>query len=176
MLLSFISIKYLMVQNYFVFLLLLGVIFKIEIARVAFFLKVGMPPFHLWFFMVSLGLTGPMFLIFRTVHKMVPLLTMVKLVSMPIILLVVGISSILLFQVVVLYYALFCSSLVHSGWMLFSLMVRTMFFVAYFVLYVGFLLSMLFGIKFIQYSNVSQFRLIRVVWLGISGIPPFTFF
>lgn len=60
--------------------------------------------------------------------------------------------------------------------MLFSLMVRTMFFVVYFVLYVGFLRSMLFGIKFLQYLNISQFSLVRIVWLGMSGIPPFTFF
>lgn len=115
MLVSYISIKYLMVQNYFVFLLLLGVMFKVEAVGMAFFLKMGLPPFHLWFFIVSLGLTGPMFLFFRTFHKMVPLLMIVKLISVPMVLLLVGVSSVLLFQVVVLYYALFCSSLVHSG-------------------------------------------------------------
>lgn len=60
--------------------------------------------------------------------------------------------------------------------MLLSLIIRTVFFVAYFVLYVGFLISMLLGMKFLRYSNISQFRLIRIVWLGISGVPPFTFF
>lgn len=173
---SYVSIKYLMVQNYFVFLLLLGIIFKVEAVRLAFFLKIGLPPFHLWFFVISLGLTGPIFLMFRTFHKMVPLLTIVKLVSLPMALLVVGVSSVLLFQVAMLYYALFCSSLIHSGWILLSLMIRTMFFIAYFILYVGFLRSMLFGMKFLRYSNVSQFRLVRLVWLGVSGFPPFTFF
>lgn len=115
MLVSYIAIKYLMVQSYFVFLLLLGIMFKVEVLGAAFFLKMGLPPFHLWFFVVSLGLTGPMFFMFRTIHKIVPLLAMVKLVSVPVVLLLVGISSVLLFQVVMLYYALFCSSLMHRG-------------------------------------------------------------
>lgn len=176
MLVPYVAIKYLIVQSYFVFLLLLGIMFKVEMVGIAFFLKIGLPPFHLWFFVVSLSLTGPMFLIFRTIHKIVPLLTMVKLIRVPVVLLLVGVASVLLFQAVMLYYALFCSSLMHSGWMLFSLMVRTMFFMVYFVLYVGFLTSILFGIKLLRYSNVSQFSLIRIVWLGMSGIPPFTFF
>lgn len=174
------ALKYLLVQSYFVFLLIILVLALPGAVWFCFLLKSGLPPLHAWFFYISFNLTVLMFLVFSTFHKILPLAFLSKSLmgQTPIVALLYIMASILLFQVSIFYYVIFCSSLVHRRWILFSFFNRTYFFLMYVGLYIIFMVSLLarLGLFNFLFLTVSQSSYSSIVWLVISGMPPFSFF
>lgn len=176
---TIVSLKYLIIQNYFVSLGLLLLLTFPGSLWIPFLIKLGLPPLHLWFFFISISVNVRIFLFFRTIHKLLPILCISKLLMRFMTLIVIyGISSLLLFQVRMFHYVMFCSSLVHTCWILFSASFRAILLLTYFTIYSLLLFRLLGTLKVNRNEllTISQTRHTRIVWLGLSGIPPLVFF
>ena len=177
---SFLALKYLLVQSYFVFFMIMVLLVVPSACGMVFILKMGLPPIHLWFFILSLGMTGWVFLFFSTFHKLVSMVFMSKVLApfSVVLMILYGVSSVLLFQLALFYYIVFCSSLVHRGWMLFSICVSFYLFFVYFLVYMRVLCCLLIRLDAFKLVTVgvSQSSFTSFVWLVLSGIPPLSFF
>jgi hypothetical protein len=130
--------------------------------------------------MVCVSLSSGMFVLFRTLHKLVPSVFFAKLLG-PItrgLIILFIIATLMLFQLGVFYYVFFCSSIVHRSWMLLSFNVRVCLFLVYFLVYSLLLVSVLAEIDAtkVLVLGLRQSSLVRLGWLMFSGIPPLSIF
>lgn len=174
-------IKYLIVQRIFFFMGLVGILWRDTLLIRAIILKMGLPPFHIWFYKISFLIDKRAFLFFTTIHKIIPLFFLLKVRAfylLGISIRVLLISIILIVEVGGLFYVVILSSIVHSSWMLIlcCFRVRTLF--LYWLVYL-FLISMLFRRLFltrIVLSDEAQSSISSLIWLVICGLPPFAVF
>jgi NADH:ubiquinone oxidoreductase subunit 2 (subunit N) len=145
-----------------------------------FVLKVGLPPMHIWFIKLSFFMEKWVFLVFSTLHKLLPLFLLGRLLLLGsylsgILLLVAGR---LIFQVFELFFILITSSIVHRRWTLLRIQYRLKLSLTYWVLYslvfFTFLSTLHFSILFKR--GVEQSSSTSVMWLVLSGLPPFIMF
>jgi len=175
-----ISIKYLIIQAYFIFGAILGSFWRAFLIVFRLILKVGMPPMHLWFIKVSFWINKFIFIFFRTFHKLFPLILIrlfMCLKLFPLILLFL-VSGILLFQVVDFFYVILSSSLIHKNWIVLSIQYSQKLGFLYWVIYCRVFLFLLrrFVFKHINNSSNEQSRFSGLSWIVLAGIPPFSLF
>lgn len=176
----FLAIKYLIMQAYFMVLGLVGLLWTPLILILGFLLKVGLPPIHVWFIKLSFFIKKWVFLIFSTLHKLLPLFLLGRLAFLgsyflTALLLVAGR---LIFQVLELFFILITSSIVHRRWTLLRIQYRLKLSLTYWILYSLVFFMFLSTIHFfILYKRgVEQSSSTSVIWLILSGLPPFIMF
>jgi len=175
-----ISLKYLIIQGYFIFLGLIGLLWYTPALVFRLLLKVGLPPFHLWFFSISFYLYKNIFTFFITIHKLIPLF-LIRKVSTFIVYFIGAIlvsSGVLLFQVSDFLYTFISSSLLHTGWIILAILLSNKVGLIYWLLYSLLIIIMISILVFktIALLSLEQSSLISLSWLILSGVPPFTIF
>jgi len=175
-----ISLKYLLIQGYFIFLGLIGLLWFPLTLTLRLLLKVGLPPFHLWFFSISFYLHKNIFRFFITIHKLIPLFFLSKIATplLYLIRLILISSGILIFQVRDFFYTFISSSLLHTGWIIIAILLSSKTGALYWMLYsrLVIIIIAIFTFKVINLLGIEQSRLTSFSWLILSGIPPFTIF
>jgi len=136
------------------------------------FLKIGIPPIHLWLITI-LNRIRPLTLLFIfTIHKLLPLLFLRKLIIRPVIVVMLVITRVTLFLQSSLLIIYFMSSIVHTFWIRLSLITNNLLFIFYWAGYsllrAGFVVS-IFSKRNPQY-NSNSLTSVRLLILG--GIPP----
>lgn len=177
---TFISIKYLIIQAYFMILGLVGLLWVPIFLFFGLLLKVGLPPIHIWFIKLSFFIKKWVFLLFSTIHKLLPLLFIGSLLLRSSIFLVVllVVAGRLIFQVFELFLILLTSSIVHRSWTLLSIQFNLKLSLRYWVLYSFVFFLFLSTIHFLALfkSGIEQSSSTSVMWLVLSGLPPFVIF
>jgi len=177
---SLISIKYLIMQAYFIILRLIGLLWLPALLMVGFFLKIGLPPVHIWFMKLTFLLKKWVFFILSTMHKLFPLLLLGALLIgrrylLWILLLTAGR---MIFQLFDFFFIILMSSIIHSGWTLlavqFSWKIGLTYWIFYSLVFLTFLMTVHFILLFKR--NVEQSSSTAITWLVLSGLPPFVMF
>jgi len=177
---TFISMKYLIIQAYFMILSLMGLLWFPVLLILRFFLKIGLPPIHIWFIKLTFFIKKWIFLVFSTVHKLFPLILLGSLFIRRSyflwVLLLIG--GRLIFQVFDFFFILLAYSIIHRSWTLlaiqFNLKLRLTYWVLYSLVFSVFLSTVHFFLLFKR--SVEQSRSTAIVWLILSGLPPFVIF
>jgi len=97
---------------------LVGILWRDTLLIRAIILKMGLPPFHIWFYKISFLIDKRAFLFFTTIHKIIPLFFLLKVRAfylLGISIRVLLISIILIVEVGGLFYVVILSSIVHSS-------------------------------------------------------------
>jgi hypothetical protein len=176
----YISIKYLIIQAYFMILGLVGLLWYPLLLTLSFFLKIGLPPIHIWFMKLSFFMKKWIFLIFSTLHKLLPLfllgIFLIRRIYLVWVLLLAAGS--LIFQVFEFFLVLLTSSIVHSSWTLLAFQFDLKLRLRYWILYSLIFLVFLSTIHFFTLARIGieQSSSTIVIWLILSGLPPFTMF
>jgi len=177
---TYMSIKYLIIQTYFIILGLIGLLWFPLLLMLGFILKIGLPPIHIWFMKLAFLMEKWVFLIFSTIHKLFPLLLLGSLFSRRsyffwILLLIAGR---LIFQVFEFFFILLASSVIHRSWTLlgiqFNLKLRLTYWILYSLVFFVFLRTIHFSILFKR--GIEQSSSTAIAWLILSGLPPFVIF
>jgi len=176
------TLNYLIVQSYF---LVMGLcrVFLMPFVLIAFFLiKLGIPPFHLWFIRVARSLNKNVFVFIITIHKLVPVLflrkVLIRYISFVVLssrLIIVGLS---LIRRRTIFFTIIFSSIVHTIWISFRIVIRKNLVILYWFSYRSLLFILLSILGFIKMdqSYLTQGTFTSKCWLLISGIPPFIIF
>lgn len=175
--------KYLFLQRYFFVIAFIRALAKREIIVWAFFLKMGLPPFHTWFFALCSSMKRYTFVFFSTVHKIVPLalistISLLFSLTIGIVTIVFLLGAVLIIQSHSFWSILIRSSYIHSCWMFFSMKINSKLFFFYWLLYRSIVLAIIlrtFSRKVI-FIEINQNSLSLFLWLVLSGLPPFLFF
>lgn len=177
---SLLAIKYLIIQAYFIVLRLLGLLWAPLLLVLGLILKVGLPPIHIWFIKLSFFMKKWIFLIFSTLHKLLPLFLLGRLFLLGSYLLgaLLLVAGRLIFQVFELFLILVTSSIVHRRWTLLRIQYRLKLSLTYWVLYSLVFFTFLSTIHFSMLfkRGVEQSTSTSVIWLVLSGLPPFVIF
>lgn len=176
------TLNYLIIQRNFFIIRLCRVLFIPFLLIISFLLKLGIPPFHIWFIRVSGYFNKKIFSFMITVHKLIPILILRKVmfrylcfVVLSLRLIIVGVS---LISSRTLFFTLLFSSIVHTTWIVFSMVLRKSFVLFYWIIYnlLFILLITLMTSIYVSQSFLYQRLILSKCWLLISGIPPFIIF
>jgi len=177
---TFLAIKYLIMQAYFIVLSLIGLLWIPLLLVLGLLLKVGLPPIHVWFIKLSFFMKKWVFLIFSTLHKLLPLFLLGRLFLLGSYLLgaLLIVAGRLIFQVFELFFILITSSIVHRRWTLLRIQYRLKLSLTYWVIYSLVFFTFLSTIHFILLfkGGVEQSSSTGTIWLILSGLPPFIIF
>jgi len=158
----------------------MGVLWSPILIILGLLLKIGLPPVHIWFIKISFLLKKWIFLIFSTIHKLLPLLILGSLLTTInyLVWAVLLAAGTLIFQVFELFFVLLASSIIHSRWALlaiqFNIKLRLAYWILYSLVFIIFLTTVYFFILFKR--GIEQSSSTIVVWLILSGLPPFIIF
>lgn len=176
------SFIYLVIQTFFVFVAILSIIIFPFLVFWGLILKIGLPPFHGWMLTFTFIIDAIVFALLMLLHKFMPIVVFGKILSNNIqfffVTLLILSRALLIVQFAIFFEVIFFSSIIHRGWMLLGLKVRVSFFVFYWLLYRLFLIRFFVMTKFkeILIFNLNQRGLMLLLWLIISGLPPFIIF
>jgi len=175
------SFGYLVVQSYFLLLGLLGLHWRRLVLILSVLLKIGIPPIHRWLLKIRAALNISIFLFLITLHKLLPVLFLSKLMLMRklwAILVILVFTRVMVANSSRVMPTLIFSSFVHRAWMAISGILRIGFLLFYWRLYRilrGLLLSSL-TLKRAGELFLGQSRVSSITWLVLSGLPPFLVF
>jgi len=179
---SVFTLRYLIVQRYFLIFRLLGVTCVCSILVFTFLMKLGLPPFHMWFLRMSFLLEKRTFVFIITLHKLFPIfffgVIMFRVMSFRFVFISLFFVGLELMGRSSLYFTLVFSSMAHRVWMVSRILLSKRFVIFYWILYRRLLLvfvRFLWGLKITHAFFVERF-FISMCWLLISGIPPFMVF
>jgi len=176
------TLNYLIIQSYFLIIRLSRVLFLPSILIISFLLKLGLPPFHIWFLRVSRTLNKLSFSFIITIHKLIPIIflrkVLFRVLSFILVSLRLVITGLALVRRRTLFFTLLFSSIVHSVWILLGVLIRKSFLIFYWVIYRILFITL---IRLLSFMKLEQSYLIQRIftskcWLLISGIPPFMLF
>lgn len=174
------AIKYLIIQAYFMILSLVGLLWIPLLLVLGLLLKVGLPPIHIWFIKLSFFIKKWVFLIFSTLHKLLPLFLLGRLFLLGSYFLraLLLVAGRLIFQVFELFLVLITSSIVHRRWTLLRIQYRLKLSLTYWILYSLVFFTFLSTIHFFLLfkRGVEQSSSTGTIWLILSGLPPFIIF
>jgi len=176
------TLNYLIIQSYFLIISLSRVIFLPSLIIIRFLLKLGLPPFHLWFIRISRTVDKLTFSFIITIHKLIPIIFLRKILfrvfSFILVSLSLIISGLALIRRRTLFFTLLFSSIVHSIWIILRITIRKSFLMFYWFTYSLLFITLLRLITFIrlEQSYLIQSIFTSKCWLIISGIPPFILF
>lgn len=179
---NFSIFKYLIVQSIFLILRILGIFINPRLLILGFLVKIGLPPFHLWFINLTYLLEKWRFIFITTLHKILPLIILIKIVLLgsSIILrgLIIILRGVIILQMGSFFHVVIVSSIIHSGWIMTSYLTRIEIAIFYWRVY-SFTLLVFLGrviFFFIKFLDFRQTLFLSILWLILSGIPPFTIF
>lgn len=165
--------------------------FHTFITRLALFIKLSIPPFHLWLPLLSKFINWNIIIIILSLIKITPfyILSLIKLNSIIIYLILILCSIIppyiiittTNFKVIISY-----SSINHSAWIIFLIYFKNIIWFNYLILYILislclFLIINIFKLYinniYILNNKINNFNLFILLFIfNIAGIPPFSFF
>jgi len=178
----YLCLKYLFIQRYFVIIVLFSILWVPSTLFLGLLLKIGLPPFQNWLIHFRSLLPARRFLFLRTIHKLIPLVLLGKRLlyygGLPLISILLITSRILIFQRSLFFFVLVFSSIVHRSWMIIGFLVNKSFAVWYWTVYSLLIVLLFLTSLFLKtvMLNFSQGIMTILIWLVISGIPPFTMF
>jgi len=179
---AFISLNYLIVQRYFLILGLCRMLYSPILLILRIFLKLGLPPFHMWFIRIARVLKKEVFIFIMTLHKILPIVFLRKfLMSYQRIVLISSVFlliGLMLLSRRILFNTVVFSSIVHRIWIALSITLSKGFILFYWMFYSSLLslLVILFTLPLLKQSYLTQRLLSGKSWLLIYGIPPFIIF
>jgi len=179
---NFFSLNYLVIQRYFLILRLVRILVFYPILVVRILIKLGLPPFHLWFVRLSRVLSKRGFAFIITLHKLLPIFLLAKI-------LLTYISFLVFLRRIIivgtslsirrtLFFTLTFSSIIHRAWIVLRVLIRKGFLLFYWFSYRGLLIILIrvLSLTKLNQAAIIQRRLTRKIWLLMSGIPPFIIF
>jgi len=176
------SLNYLIIQRYFFLLSIFSILYAPALLTLSFIMKLGLPPFHLWFVRIARVIQKYIFLFMITLHKLLPIIFLGKTFSNLIRTFFFSSTLFLTGFILVtrrtIFYTLVLSSIVHGVWIILSVLLRKGIVLFYWAFYRILLTTLvrLFLPPLVKQSNLSQNILSSKCWLLISGIPPFIIF
>jgi len=176
------TLNYLLVQRYFLILRIARILFLPSLLIIVFLLKLGIPPFHIWFIKIARVLNKNRFSFIITLHKLIPILFLSKVIFRIISFIIIWLRLIVVGLALIsrrtLFFTLIYSSIVHSIWIILSIILSKGFVLFYWVIYRSLLVILVSLINFIKIENsyLTQRVFLSKCWLLISGIPPFLLF
>jgi len=179
---SWIALPYLIIQRFFIFVIFIGVGLSPILIVWTLLFKIGVPPFHAWILMLIYYREVVMFLFINLIHKVLPIILLSKIVYTNMLVfwisLRVTIRIRIIMQLRTLFQVVLFSSIIHSMWIILSAMVSFIFFLFYWLFYMLGSIFLLVGrsIKFTRLLTINQTSVILLIWLLISGVPPFIIF
>jgi len=182
------------------FLIIISIIFNYILIRnfslinliiiIGLLIKLGLPPFHFWFPIISIYIDWNIILILFSIQKIIPfiIISLINLHSfyfIIIITLTIIIPPIIIFKIINLKKLIAYSSINQIGWMLFIIIVSSKIWLIYLSIYFSSIIIFIFIISY--YSSSSNFNswikltpltkiIIISIIINISGLPPFSFF
>lgn len=175
-------LKYLFLQGVFFVFVIIRIIWIKSFLLIRLSLKIGIPPFHLWVIRLILEMELISFIIMLTLHKFLPTLLLTKVIKEFVLLFIVRVIlitlSILIGNLRNMLIVLVLSSMLHTLWIRFGGIMRLGIVCAYWLGYRTLLILILKSINmdYILYVSMNQRILSSLMWLFLSGIPPFTIF
>jgi len=176
------TLNYLLVQRYFLILRIARILFLPSLLIIVFLLKLGIPPFHIWFIKIARVLNKNRFSFIITLHKLIPILFLSKVIFRIISFIIIWLRLIVVGLALIsrrtLFFTLIYSSIVHSIWIILSIILSKGFVLFYWVIYRSLLVILISLINFIKIENsyLTQRVFLSKCWLLMSGIPPFLLF
>jgi len=176
------TLNYLLVQRYFLILRIARILFLPSLLIIVFLLKLGIPPFHIWFIKIARVLNKNRFSFIITLHKLIPILFLSKVIFRIISFIIIWLRLIVVGLALIsrrtLFFTLIYSSIIHSIWIILSIILSKGFVLFYWVIYRSLLVILVSLINFIKIENsyLTQRVFLSKCWLLISGIPPFLLF
>lgn len=176
------TLNYLLVQRYFLILRIARILFLPSLLIIVFLLKLGIPPFHIWFIKIARVLNKNRFSFIITLHKLIPILFLSKVIFRIISFIIIWLRLIVVGLALIsrrtLFFTLIYSSIVHSIWIILSMILSKGFVLFYWVIYRSLLVILISLINFIKIENsyLTQRVFLSKCWLLMSGIPPFLLF
>lgn len=175
------SIKYLIIQRYFLIIRIIGLLFNNGLLVISLLLKLGFPPFHLWIVFLLKKLNFLFFSFFMTIHKLRAIRILSKLIReflthtlmCVLTMTVIYIIRTKSFQLIIIF-----SSILHRGWMVILSSLKFFLFLIYWTTY---RIIIILWLKLHQRKSLKvlirkQRKLSRFRWLLLSGFPPFSIF
>uniref|UniRef100_A0AAU6QE85 NADH-ubiquinone oxidoreductase chain 2 n=1 Tax=Laelaps sp. TaxID=3081785 RepID=A0AAU6QE85_9ACAR len=144
-------------------------------------LKMGVFPFMFWLLDVVEGMSMSILIFFFSLQKIIPLyvISMVSFYYLDYIIILTTLFSLfmMLNQFSIRKFLMF-SSMVHSGWMMMSLMLGFKVWLLYLIIYLFILLGLLNLSKLdsffqIKFTDLNEKLIIMMMFLNLSGLPPF---
>jgi len=176
------TLNYLLVQRYFLILGIARILFLPSLLIIVFLLKLGIPPFHIWFIKIARVLNKNRFSFIITLHKLIPILFLSKVIFRIISFIIIWLRLIVVGLALIsrrtLFFTLIYSSIIHSIWIILSIILSKGFVLFYWVIYRSLLVILISLINFIKIENsyLTQRVFLSKCWLLMSGIPPFLLF
>ena len=176
------TLSYLIIQSYFLLLSLIRMLSVPVLLATRLCLKLGIPPFHMWFLRLARRLKNVPFIFLMTIHKLTPILLLSKIVFSSIafvfLRVVLLIIMLCLLTSITLFFTLVFSSMLNSLWISLRILVRKSFLFIYWAIYRTLLIFLVFLLSFkkLDQSSFIQRFFSSSCWLLISGIPPFIIF
>lgn len=169
---------YLIVQTYFLFIGIIGILLYSPLLLLRILLKMGVPPLHMWLLSISITIKKYELLFILTLHKLLPIIFLSKLALSTKLILVLLILSgfIVVNRRVVLMVILFSSS-INTVLILFIALYSVRIILLYWILYCSISLRLFYSINRITFILIlAESRSTQSAWLVLSGIPPFSLF
>lgn len=175
-------LKYLFLQRVFFVFVIISTIRIKPFLLIRLLLKMGIPPFHLWVIRLMLEIELVSFRIILTLHKFLPTLLLTKVLKELILVFLLRLIlislSVLISNLGNILIVLVLSSILHTLWIRFGGIMRLRIVCIYWLGYRILLILILKSINldYIIYTLINQRILSNLIWLFLSGIPPFTMF
>lgn len=175
-------LKYLFLQGIFFVFVVISIVWIKPFLLVSLLLKIGVPPFHLWVIRLMLEIELVSFGIILTLHKFLPTLLLAKALKEFILVFMVRLIlislSVLISNSGNILMVLVLSSILHTLWIGFGGIIRLRMVCVYWLVYRILLILILKSINMdlILYTLMNQRMISNLIWLFLSGIPPFTMF
>jgi len=152
-------------------------------------LKLGLPPFHFWFPIISIYIDWYIITILFSIQKIIPfiIISFINYHSfyfIIIIILTIIIPPIIIFKITNLKKLIAYSSINQIGWILFIIIISPKIWLIYLLIYLTSMIIFTFIISQYSFSNFNSWIIITpsikiiiiIIMINISGLPPFTFF
>jgi len=146
------------------------------------FIKLGLPPLHIWLIRIARIINKETFAFIITGHKLLPLFLLRKIIISGVSIIVFTIRLVIigggLFRRRTLFHTLIFSSMLNSLWICLRVLIRKRYFIIYWTIYRLLLFLLIYFLRFIKVteSSLTQRLFISNNWVLISGIPPFVMF
>jgi len=144
--------------------------------------KIGLPPFQVWFIHILFFMSSRGFFFGLSFHKLLPITLFGEWATIKRKLIlgrtVIVLAALLIFRINFLFIVLVYSSAGHRGWIILSTLVSKSLVLTYWSCYrvLLFIVVKSFSNFYLIHSFNNQTTVITVVWLLLSGMPPFTLF
>lgn len=169
-----VAFKYLLVQGVLIRLIVVTLLFAKRVMYVLLAFKLGIAPLHLWYLQVSKYLANYALWFFISIHKILPLMLLIKTANFSGALFFFALASGVLIGCFSIFRILLLSSSLHVVWRWILVCYSLSSALSYWVIYT--LCSAFIFTLETSWSLSWRTHLFRISFLLISGLPPFILF